>query len=552
MSSISTPKFGRGLFSLIGAIAMLVVLGWVLVEFGINRIYVPEGYSMQLQYKGPPLPFLPGGRPPAARGEFATPNEKNEYGWPKELGILENMVGPGRHFYCPLWWKRTLVPDVTVQPGELAVVTSRMGKDLPKDQFLVDGTLGKTEFKGIMRQVLTPGTYRINPYAYKHEIVQVKKIDSNGEIKHAGWVEIPTGYVGVVTNLTDNLATNTRRGIQEGVLPPGLYPINHHERHVDIVEIGYREQTITANIAKDAMGGVVMDASGEPMIADDGSGITFPSKDSFNIQMDFTAIWGVMPHQAPEIIRNFGNVDAVEEKVVLPQINSICRNVGSRFSADELMVGETRLTFQKAISEQFNKVLSEKDITMLYGLVRHIYIPQQFRLPIQSRYISQELKLTREQEQLTTKTEALLGEAKQKVQLESERIHVETERMVAQEIAEGQKTAAEIAAETGRLVAEIERQTAEVEAEATIVLGEATANAKKMLEEAKAQKFKLAVEAFGSGEAYNQWVFATGLPEDIQLNLLYAGEGTFWTDLKGFTETMLGRQIQENSTRPKR
>ena len=70
--------------------------------------------------------------------------------------------------------------------------------------------------------------------------------------------------------------------------------------------------------------------------------------------------------------------------------------------------------------------------------------------------------------------------------------------------------------------------------------------------EAKADKFRLAVQAFGSGEAYNQWVFATGLPEDIELKLLYAGEGTFWTDLKGFTDVMLGRQIQKERSDDKR
>jgi hypothetical protein len=66
-----------------------------------------------------------------------------------------------------------------------------------------------------------------------------------------------------------------------------------------------------------------------------------------------------------------------------------------------------------------------------------------------------------------------------------------------------------------------------------------------MSEEAKADKFGLAVSAFGSGQAYNNWVFAQGLPEDIQLDMIYAGDGTFWTDLKGFTETMIGRQVSE-------
>jgi hypothetical protein len=57
----------------------------------------------------------------------------------------------------------------------------------------------------------------------------------------------------------------------------------------------------------------------------------------------------------------------------------------------------------------------------------------------------------------------------------------------------------------------------------------------------------LAVSAFGNANAYSQWSFANGLPEDVKLQMLYAGPGTFWTDLKGFTETMLGRQLQADS-----
>ena len=52
-----------------------------------------------------------------------------------------------------------------------------------------------------------------------------------------------------------------------------------------------------------------------------------------------------------------------------------------------------------------------------------------------------------------------------------------------------------------------------------------------MMEEAKSDRFRLAVEAFGTPQAYNNWIFATGLPEDVKLQLLYAGEGTLWTDL---------------------
>jgi hypothetical protein len=177
--------------------------------------------------------------------------------------------------------------------------------------------------------------------------------------------------------------------------------------------------------------------------------------------------------------------------------------------------------------------------------VRHIYIPQEVRVPIQKKYLADELTLTRSQEQLTARTEANLREAERKVELEGERVKVETEKLTAEKKATGDKTAAETRAGTQKLMAAIDRQTAELERQATIALGQAEATSQQLMEEAKANRFKLAVAAFGSGEAFNQWVFATGLPDDIQLQLLYAGEGTFWTDLKGFTETMLGKQVQD-------
>ncbi|MGH7128198.1 MAG: SPFH domain-containing protein, partial [Planctomycetaceae bacterium] len=249
---------GRGKMLLTSAVALalLVLIGYVVVEYGVNRVYVPEGSSLLLRYKGPPLPFLPGGRPPAAPGEFAQVDEDGE---PTQLGIVEEMTGPGRHFYSPLWWETKLVPDVNVTPGHVALVTSRMGENLPEGQYLVDGDLGETQHKGILRNVLGPGRYRINPYAYEHKIESVVTIGSNGQTKHAGWIDIPTGYVGVVTNLTGNPLTGAEPGIQEHVLQPGLYPINPKEQHVDIIGVGLWENTVFAELEHDANGFVVYD-----------------------------------------------------------------------------------------------------------------------------------------------------------------------------------------------------------------------------------------------------------------------------------------------------
>lgn len=542
MSQYKSPA--RTVLSRVGMVVpafLLLVVAYEIFEWTFNRTHVPEGYSLVMRYKGPPLPFLPGNRPPAKSGRFA---EVDEDGRPLEVGILKDMLGPGRHFRWIGWWEMRLVQDTIVHPGEVAIVSSKMGEDLKGGQFLVDGDLDKTNEKGILRQAFGPGTYRINDYAYTVEVLEKNSVPQGAETNTAGWVSIPTGYVGVVTNLTDNKLTSAKAGIQDKVLQPGLYPINPNEQHVDTISVGYAEKSIKSNLLSQN-GKPLLDESGEPAVVDDDSGIAFPSNDGFKIHMDFTAVWGIMPDQAADVIRKFGKLDAVESKVVVPQIESICRNQGSTLGAVDLLVGDTRQKFQEEVSDAFHNVLDEKGLTLLHGFVRNIHIPQEVRKPIQEKFVADELKLTREQELLTARTEATLRESEKKVDLEKERIDAETTKMVAQVAAEGNKEAEETKAETLKLVAVVDRKTAEVEAQASVTLGKAKAGAKQVEAEAKSELFKLAVDAFGSGSAYNQWVFATGLPEDVQLDMLYAGEGTFWTDLKGFTEVMVGRQAME-------
>ena len=168
---------------------------------------------------------------------------------------------------------------------------------------------------------------------------------------------------------------------------------------------------------------------------------------------------------------------------------------------------------------------------MLYGLIRHIYIPRAVREPIQSAFVADELALTREQEQLTAREEGTFRESEKNVELENERVVVDTERQFQSALAEGDREAKGIRAESDRLVANIKKETAKLKSQAQILLGKAENEGQQLIEEAKAERFQLAVEAFGSAEAYNNWIFATNLPKDVDLKLMYAGEGTLWTDM---------------------
>src|ERR1700722_19902321 len=206
----------------VGVAAFWIFVAGLAFQWTVSRVYVAEGKSLLLRYKGSLLFGRSKSAPPGAFADY----EKGE------SGMLEQLRGPGRHFYCPIWWECTLVEDMVVQPGQVAVVKSNLGENLPADQFLVDGDLGHTEFKGILRKVFGPGRYRYNPYAYEFKAIETEKRQDGDQVKTAGWVTIPTGYVGVVTNQADNPATGAKAGVQDKVLPPGIYPINPREQEI--------------------------------------------------------------------------------------------------------------------------------------------------------------------------------------------------------------------------------------------------------------------------------------------------------------------------------
>ena len=539
------------------AAALLFVIGYVGIwQWMFCRVEVPAGSSLLVRYKGP-WPF--GSTSQAPEGTLV----KVVAGRPLEVGILESMPGPGRHFYSPLEYEIQLVPDQVVPPGRIGVVVSKIGKPLPEGTYLVDDK----GFRGILRKVLTPGRYRINTYGFDVKIVDV---DSCAEPAHrvarkAGDPTlIPPGYVGVVTNKASDPLTGQERGIQQQVLQPGIYFLNPEEKRIDIVSIGYSETSLTvetrnagggivtavpsiaaANLVRDLGDRLGTSTADDPVYAP-GKGIEFPSSDGFPIHLDYTAIWGILPEQAPNVVRQFGTLKDVEQKVILPQIESICRLHGSRRGAVDLLVGDTREQFQIETASELERVLTSKNLSLLFGLTRHIYVPKLVREPIQKAKIADELTKTREQEQLTAQAQAELTEAQAKVVFGEKRTQAETEKKVAEVGAEGEKKAKEIEATTEKLRAEIDAKTASIEAQSTRLMGAAKAQSVKLSKEARAERSQLLVKAMGGPDSYERYIFAEGLPADLRVGIFYAGTGTLWTDLKGFEQTMLGKLASES------
>lgn len=559
------------------ALAALVAVGALL--WFTFRVYVPENMCAVLIRKtGEPLP--PGQLVATDAGQ---------------RGIQQDVIGPGRYFFNPITWNYELRPLTIVPAGnpgtwewihslsdqqrdhlragsfsfkgefpQVGVVTRRVGKPPAPGQVIVTRDSG---VQGILKEVLTPGAYKINPYVYEVSL-------------HPALV-IPAGFVGVVTNLfgdaqaglsgdvlppgnppgapsgegltvmdilTGNapgefvshvrpLAEPGQRGTLRDVLQQGVYFINPKLQKVTVVEIGFNEYTQTKVSEKENFQ------------------ISFPSDTGYLIHVGVTVIWGIHPSHAADMINEFGNIDGVLDKVIGPQLRSICRNIGSTYAARDFIQGEKRELFQKALTAELQRVCRLKHIEILLALVREIEVhapaggpaggevTEDLKRTIQQSYVAIESQLTKEKQRAAATVRAQLEEERKKVDIARETIQADTRVLVANILAEGDKTAAQVDAQAELEVAQIQREVAEYDAKRVEIIGKAKADVEKMKNDAKASGYEMLVSAFGSGHAYNLYTFAENFaPESIQL--FYAGEGTFWTDLSRFEQVGAAKLLQ--------
>ncbi|MCU0723760.1 MAG: hypothetical protein MUC63_09135, partial [Planctomycetes bacterium] len=196
--------------------ALAVVLALALLYGGVwkwilCRVYVPPGGMLVL----------------SAKFGDANPSPDEMRVVPDGVrGIREHVLGEGRHFYNPFTYDRiTEHKVVEIPPGFIGLVESKSGKSLPPGEFLAE-----KGYKGVMRKVLTPGRWRLNPVAF-----QVTQMPAT---------EIKPGFVGCVTSLSGTpsesgtLAKRGEKGILRDVLQAGIYYLNPREFKVDVVGVG--------------------------------------------------------------------------------------------------------------------------------------------------------------------------------------------------------------------------------------------------------------------------------------------------------------------------
>ncbi len=552
---------------IIGAIAFFAVMYglWLIWKWGVTRVYVAHDEVLLVSTKfGERLP----------PDLVVVPPGNTEY-----KGIQQEVRGPGRYFINPVFYETKKFRVQTIRAGEpdkwnfsadgrlanpetapqIGLVTVKQGKPAPGGAEVVE-----SGFKGIQRDVLTPGTYKFNPYLY--------------EIKEFPAVVIPPGSVGVVTRLfgdsgevvsatlTEIAASTTApttspaaavqdrkiptrlvsgdntRGVLRDVLQPGIYYLNPRQYKVDILPIGYDALTLEHPIRA----------------GDANTSVRFLSADGYQVEADFTVVWGIAPADAPTIIANIGGWDVIERNVMRQALISAAQNEGAKYTAKELIQGGSRSKFQDDLSASLEKQVASRNIHVLLTLIRNIAIKdatgqdqtEGLLATIQRANIEVERQITNRQKTETARKRAELEQASKLVDVARETVASDTKVKVANILADGQKKAAEIDADRDLQVAGVQQEIALLEAQTTQILGKAGADVERFRNEAEAKGAKMLIDAFGSPAAYNSYIFAKNF-QPTELRLIFAGPGTFWTDLKSFQEVGASKVIQQ-SQQPER
>ena len=567
--------------TILKASLILVLLLIAVYEFSkwtVMRVYVPADQALLVINKfGDQLP----------PDLIAVPAGENHY-----KGVQEQPRSPGRYFLNPLEYKPQLIPLTVIPAGDpqswrftrdghledpntqpmVGLIACRQGKTPPPGVEVVD-----PGFKGIQKEVLTPGTYKINTEIYSVTLVPA--------------VVVPPGFVGVTTRLTGDragattsvtlteiraqtygpstqpdapathqapsrlIAGNTQRGVLKNVLQPGIYYINPRLLKVDIVPVGYDAITLEHEGAADSNRGDRSRTRGTNNPTNNaGTSVRFYSGDGYLVEADLTLVWGVAPPDAPEIVANIGSSwDNVRTNVIEPAMKAACQNVGAKYTSKELIQGATRSRFQDELSDSLERSVANRSVHVLLALIRNITIKDNtgkdqtngLLATIQRANIEVERDLTNKQKTITAMTAAKLQEALKNVDVAQETVSSETGVKVANIMAEGAKKAAEIDAQRDLDVAKVNLQISQLDAKRTQILGKAQADVAQLKNDAEAKGAKMLVDAFGTPQAYNLYTFAQGF-QPTDMRLIFAGPGTFWTDLKSFQDVGATKIIEQS------
>jgi uncharacterized membrane protein YqiK len=476
------------------------------------------------------------------------------------------IVPPGSYRINTFLFEVEMVDMTSIPENAVGIVTTLEGKPLEEGQIAgrskethnkfqdVDLFLSSDGYKGLQEQVMLAGSYFLNPWFAKVEMVRMTEIP----IGHVGVVISYVGAEGVDTSGAEfkhgNIVSKGQKGVWAEPLGPGKYPVNPFILKVELVP--------TTNLVLNWASA----RSESHQLDKNLSTINVRSRDGFTFSLDVSQIIHIPTTEAPKVIARFGNMANLVTQVLEPTIGNYFRN--SAQDAEVIDFLKSRKERQESARSHIGKVLEQYNVYGVDTLIGDIVPPESLMKTLTDRKLAQEQKMTYETQMKAQETRQTLEKETAIAEIQKEIVKADQGVLIAERIADasvkkatgdanGVRIQATADADRLRLIASGEaekvRQLAKAEAERTEWLAKAeaekitltgNAEAEKILAIGKsnAESYRLSVEAMGGNNFTQLKVMESIATQKIKImpDVLINGGGD---SANGSISGLLGLQL---------
>lgn len=393
------------------------------------------------------------------------------------------------------------IADLTQIPADnVGIVITNDGAPLPLGEIAGKPIEGHNNFqdfdkfvelggsKGLQPQVLQSGTYALNPWAVKLEVVQMTVIS----IGHVGVVVSYVGDEGVDVTGEEfkhgNLVAKGQKGVQYDILEPGKYAVN--PKTTKVVEIP------TTNIVLNWA-----DSRTESHNLDQNlSTITVRSQDGFSFNLDVSQIIHIPMKDAPKVVARFGDMNNLVSQVLEPTIGNYFRN--SAQAQDVISFLNNRSERQAEAKKYIDTVLKEYDVKGVDSLIGDIVPPEAIMKTLSERKIAAEQVITYGAQKKSEEVRQQLEKEKAIADMQPEVVKATQNVEISERSANAEIKRTEGVAKSIELKANAEaaatKMTADAEAHRIKVTGDAESSKILSIGKSTAEAYNLQVKAMGS------------------------------------------------------
>ncbi|MFO1400358.1 MAG: SPFH domain-containing protein [Steroidobacteraceae bacterium] len=480
-----------------------------------------------------------------------------------ERGPQMDLIPPGTYRINTLLFTVTLTDAVTIPPGKIGVVEARDGKPLATGRVIArhvdcDSFQDAKAFmasggeRGPQMAVITPGSYRINPYLFA--------------LQTADAIDIPDNKVGIVTTregqplgkgeiagpVVDGhdmfqkpqafVDRGGSKGLQEQVLLAGRYFLNPRFVTVEIVDmfdvpiahvgvviayVGREGQDVTGDtfrhgnlVSKGEKGVWVepLDPGKYPMnpythkvsnvptanvvlnwatgkteahkLDANLSTISVRSADGFKFNLDVSQIIHIPRNDAPKVIARFGDMSALVTQVLEPTIGNYFRNAAQ--GSDIIDFLKNRSLRQTEARDAISAALREYNVGAVDTLIGDIVPPEELMKTLTDRKIAEQERVTYETQRQAQVVKQQLEQATALAATQAKVVDAERQVAIAEFNARANVKSAEGTAEAKKI-------NASADAQVLRTVGEAEAAKTQAVGGAEAEVIKLKIASMESG-----------------------------------------------------